>query len=179
MGAPESENCSKDDQVPLHSWPCCLRGCQVLRGLWVLRGKPSWTSISSRLKYFLFHSMTLCAAQEMKEEGDDEGLCFSGLEVALGCTVRGKQPVVAILISPPPRLALSSATSWAWPWWPAWETTLRRQLGRWTGGGARVRARRVRASGARARARARVREMTVPLSKTSRPSSRRRWKVEM
>ena len=32
----------------------------------------------------------------MKEEGDDEGLCFSGLEVALGCTVRGKQPVVAI-----------------------------------------------------------------------------------
>ena len=40
--------------------------------------------------------MSLCAAQEMKEEGDDEGLCFSGLEVALGCTVRGKQPVVAI-----------------------------------------------------------------------------------
>ena len=32
----------------------------------------------------------------MKEEGDGEGLCFSGLEVALGCTVRGKQPVVAI-----------------------------------------------------------------------------------
>ena len=39
----------------------------------------------------------------MKEEGDDEGLCFDGLEVALGCTVRGKQPVVAMLISPPPK----------------------------------------------------------------------------
>ena len=40
----------------------------------------------------------------MKEEGDDEGLCFDGLEVALGCTVRGKQPVVAMLISPPPKV---------------------------------------------------------------------------
>ena len=108
MEAPESENSSKDDQVPLHSWPCCLRGCQVLRGLWVLRGK---TSKTIHIEYLLFHSMSLCAAQEMKEEGDDEGLCFSGLEVALGCTVRGKQPVGAILICPPPRLALSSATS--------------------------------------------------------------------
>merc|ERR1711953_954753 len=27
------------------------------------------------------------SSEEMKEEGDDEGLCFSGLEVALGCTV--------------------------------------------------------------------------------------------
>ena len=40
----------------------------------------------------------------MKEEGEDEGLCFDGLEVALGCTVRGKQPVVAMLISPPPKV---------------------------------------------------------------------------
>ena len=40
----------------------------------------------------------------MKEEGDDEGLCFDGLEVALGCTVRGKQPVVATLISPPSKV---------------------------------------------------------------------------
>merc|ERR1712109_127278 len=27
------------------------------------------------------------SSEEMKEEGDGEGLCFSGLEVALGCTV--------------------------------------------------------------------------------------------
>merc|ERR1719367_425187 len=27
------------------------------------------------------------SSEEMKEEGDDEGLCFDGLEVALGCTV--------------------------------------------------------------------------------------------
>merc|ERR1719270_1294774 len=26
-------------------------------------------------------------SSEIKEEGDDEGLCFDGLEVALGCTV--------------------------------------------------------------------------------------------
>ena len=26
-------------------------------------------------------------SQEMMEKGDDEGLCFDGLEVALGCTV--------------------------------------------------------------------------------------------
>merc|ERR1712047_72965 len=28
------------------------------------------------------------SSEEMKEEGDDKGLCLSGLEVALGCTVR-------------------------------------------------------------------------------------------
>merc|ERR1719284_2384700 len=27
------------------------------------------------------------SSEEIKEEGDDEGLCFDGLEVALGCTV--------------------------------------------------------------------------------------------